>query len=74
MRPGKPLMHARRGGLHAGRNPVSGLVCAHFFLLPMLRAMMGARHSAAPVSARPRRCRRRHASGIHARSCGTGKA
>jgi molybdopterin molybdotransferase len=45
MRPGKPLMHARRGGLHVlglPGNPVSGLVCGQFFLLPMLRAMMGA--------------------------------
>lgn len=45
MRPGKPLMHAQRGELHVlglPGNPVSGLVCGHFFLLPMLRAMMGA--------------------------------
>ncbi|WP_068084214.1 molybdopterin molybdotransferase MoeA [Novosphingobium rosa] len=45
MRPGKPLMHARRGALHVlglPGNPVSGLVCGYFFLLPMLRAMMGA--------------------------------
>ncbi|WP_206241031.1 molybdopterin molybdotransferase MoeA [Novosphingobium terrae] len=45
MRPGKPLMHARRGACHIlglPGNPVSGLVCGQFFLLPMLRAMMGA--------------------------------
>jgi molybdopterin molybdotransferase len=45
MRPGKPIMHARRGDMHVlglPGNPVSSLVCAHLFLLPMLRAMAGA--------------------------------
>lgn len=44
MRPGKPLM----AGLLAGKpmlglpgNPVSSIVCAHLFVLPMLRAMLG---------------------------------
>jgi molybdopterin molybdotransferase len=40
MRPGKPVMHAKRGDtqvLGLPGNPVSGLVCAYFFLLPMLR-------------------------------------
>jgi molybdopterin molybdotransferase len=47
MRPGKPVMHATRGKtqlLGLPGNPVSGLVCAYFFLLPMLRAMGGADH------------------------------
>lgn len=45
MRPGKPIMHARRGAVHVlglPGNPVSSMVCAHLFLLPMLRAMAGA--------------------------------
>lgn len=45
MRPGKPLMHARRGHtqiLGLPGNPVSSLVGAHFFLLPILRALAGA--------------------------------
>ncbi len=44
MRPGKPLMAGRLfGALMMGLpgNPVSALVCAHLFLLPALRAMMG---------------------------------
>ncbi len=44
MRPGKPLMAARLfGGLMLGLpgNPVSSIVCAHLFLLPALRAMLG---------------------------------
>lgn len=47
MRPGKPVMHARRGNIQVlglPGNPVSGLVCAYFFLLPMLRALGGADH------------------------------
>ena len=45
MRPGKPLMAGRLGGavlLGLPGNPVSAIVCAHLFLLPMLRAMQGA--------------------------------
>lgn len=49
MRPGKPLMAGRMGG-HAKDgsamvglpgNPVSALVCARIFLVPLLRAMLG---------------------------------
>lgn len=45
IRPGKPLLIARRGpqvviGLPG--NPVSSLVTAYLFLLPLLRAMLGA--------------------------------
>ncbi len=44
MRPGKPLMAGRIGGvpmLGLPGNPVSAIVCGHLFLLPMLRAMQG---------------------------------
>lgn len=44
MRPGKPLMAGRLCGvpmLGLPGNPVSSIVCAHLFLLPMLRAMLG---------------------------------
>lgn len=44
MRPGKPLMAGRMGtatmiGLPG--NPVSAMVCAHIFLVPVLRKMLG---------------------------------
>lgn len=44
MRPGKPLMAGRIGTsalLGLPGNPVSSIVCAHLFALPMLRALMG---------------------------------
>ena len=44
MRPGKPLMAGRLGGavmLGLPGNPVSSIVCAHLFLLPLLAAMQG---------------------------------
>lgn len=44
MRPGKPLMAGRLRGvpmLGLPGNPVSAIVCAHLFLLPMLRVMLG---------------------------------
>lgn len=44
MRPGKPLMAGRlRGAAMLGLpgNPVSAIVCAHLFLRPLLRAMLG---------------------------------
>jgi len=44
MRPGKPLMAGRLSGvpmLGLPGNPVSAIVCAHLFVLPMLRAMRG---------------------------------
>ncbi|BDW85052.1 gephyrin-like molybdotransferase Glp [Roseicyclus marinus] len=53
MRPGKPLMAGRLGGavlLGLPGNPVSSLVCAEIFLVPMLRVMLGL-----PGEARPRR-------------------
>jgi molybdopterin molybdotransferase len=47
MRPGKPLMHARHGAIHVlglPGNPVSSLVCAHLFLLPLIARLSGAVH------------------------------
>lgn len=47
MRPGKPLMHARHGSMHVlglPGNPVSSLVCAHLFLLPLIARLSGAEH------------------------------
>jgi len=44
MRPGKPLMAGRFGDailLGLPGNPVSAIVCAHLFLLPLLRALQG---------------------------------
>ncbi len=44
MRPGKPLMAGRLGNaalLGLPGNPVSALVCAHLFMVPMLRAFLG---------------------------------
>jgi len=44
MRPGKPLMAGRLSGvpmLGLPGNPVSAIVCAHLFVLPMVRAMLG---------------------------------
>ena len=44
LRPGKPLMAGRLGGaavLGLPGNPVSAIVCAHLFMSPMLRVMLG---------------------------------
>ncbi len=44
MRPGKPLIGGRLSGvpmLGLPGNPVSAVVCAHLFVLPMVRAMQG---------------------------------
>lgn len=44
MRPGKPLMAGTLGRaamLGLPGNPVSSIVCAHLFALPMIRAMLG---------------------------------
>lgn len=56
MRPGKPLMAGRMG--HAAMlglpgNPVSSIVCAHLFILPMIRKMLGL--GPADLSPRPQR-------------------
>ncbi|MCE6958174.1 molybdopterin molybdotransferase MoeA [Cereibacter sphaeroides] len=52
MRPGKPLMAGRLNGvpmLGLPGNPVSSIVCAHLFLLPMLRVMLGLPAAPAPT-------------------------
>ncbi len=44
MRPGKPLFMARRGRLRVmglPGNPVSSLICARVFLVPLMRALLG---------------------------------
>jgi molybdopterin molybdotransferase len=44
LRPGKPLMHGRLGGmmlLGLPGNPVSSLVCGLLFLIPAIRALSG---------------------------------
>ena len=56
MRPGKPLMAGRMGesamiGLPG--NPVSSMVCAQLFILPLLRAMLGLGCHATPRQQRP---------------------
>jgi len=54
MRPGKPLMAGRLfEGLMLGLpgNPVSAIVCAHLFLLPALRALLGLGAWPAPTRA-----------------------
>ena len=55
MRPGKPLMAGRLGNaamLGLPGNPVSSVVCAHLFLLPMIRAALGLPADA--IAPRPR--------------------
>lgn len=44
MRPGKPLMYGRHGDTHVlglPGNPVSCLVCAHLFLVPLIARLSG---------------------------------
>ncbi|WP_341365862.1 gephyrin-like molybdotransferase Glp [Yoonia sp. BS5-3] len=51
MRPGKPLMAGRMGNatmIGLPGNPVSAMVCAHIFLLPVIRKMLGRSEAAAP--------------------------
>lgn len=55
MRPGKPLMHARHGAMHVlglPGNPVSSLVCAHLFLLPLIACLSGTTHKFPVIRAR----------------------
>ena len=52
MRPGRPLMHGRLGGMHVlglPGNPVSSYVCAFLFLVPLIRRMSGRDDLAPPV-------------------------
>jgi len=51
LRPGKPLMAGRLGAaalLGLPGNPVSSMVCAQIFLVPMIRAMLGLGKAPAP--------------------------
>jgi molybdopterin molybdotransferase len=51
MRPGKPLLYGRLGSqrvLGLPGNPVSALICAHVFLVPMLESMLGLAADARP--------------------------
>jgi molybdopterin molybdotransferase len=44
MRPGKPMMHGRLGGMRViglPGNPVSSYVCAYLFLVPLIRSLCG---------------------------------
>ena len=44
MRPGKPMMHGRLGGMRVlglPGNPVSAYVCALLFLVPLIRKLAG---------------------------------
>ena len=52
MRPGKPMMHGRRGPLRVlglPGNPVSSYVCAILFLAPLIRALTGRTDVAWPL-------------------------
>jgi molybdopterin molybdotransferase len=52
MRPGKPMMHGRRGALRVlglPGNPVSSYVCAILFLVPLIRALSGRTNAAWPL-------------------------
>jgi molybdopterin molybdotransferase len=52
MRPGRPLLHGRLGGMHVlglPGNPVSSYVCAFLFLVPLIRRMSGRSDLAAPI-------------------------
>jgi molybdopterin molybdotransferase len=44
LRPGRPVMHGRLGGMHVlgvPGNPVSSYVCALLFLVPLIRRLSG---------------------------------
>ena len=52
MRPGRPLMHGRLGGMQVlglPGNPVSAYVCAFLFLVPLIRRMSGRSDLAIPT-------------------------
>ena len=53
MRPGKPLLYGRLGSqrfLGLPGNPVSALICAEVFLMPMLRALLGLDEDERPLA------------------------
>ncbi len=54
LRPGRPLMHGRLGGMQVlglPGNPVSAYVCALLFLVPLLRRLSGEREVAPRIEA-----------------------
>ncbi|MCL4767700.1 MAG: molybdopterin molybdotransferase MoeA [Hyphomicrobiaceae bacterium] len=56
MRPGKPMLHGRLGGqrvLGLPGNPVSALVCARVFLVPLVRALLGMPEQEAAAATAP---------------------
>ena len=79
MRPGKPLLFGRMGNqsvLGVPGNPVSALICAHVFLMPMLDKLLGASRGEQPrARGRPRRgaCRQRAARALHAGALGVAR-
>jgi molybdopterin molybdotransferase len=53
MRPGKPLMHGRLGGMSVlglPGNPVSSFICATLFLVPLLRKLAGRKDISLPAA------------------------
>jgi molybdopterin molybdotransferase len=53
VRPGKPLLSGRLGGMHVlglPGNPVSAYVCAVLFLTPLIRALLGRQDVALPLT------------------------
>lgn len=53
MRPGKPVLYGRLGSqrfLGLPGNPISALVCAEVFLMPMLRALLGLTNDERPLA------------------------
>ncbi len=53
MRPGKPVLYGRLGSqrlLGLPGNPISALICAQVFLVPMLRAMLGRAEETQPLA------------------------
>jgi molybdopterin molybdotransferase len=54
LRPGKPMMHGRSGGMRVlglPGNPVSSYVCAFLFMVPLIRALSGRNDVHHPVEA-----------------------
>ena len=52
MRPGRPLMHGRLGGMQVlglPGNPVSAYICAFLFLVPLIRRMSGRKDLSVPA-------------------------
>lgn len=52
MRPGKPMLHGRKGSLHVlglPGNPGSAFVCAVVFLAPLIRALLGRAEARLPL-------------------------